>query len=235
METSGTTLIETRYLTKVYLHKKGSQIKAVNEVNLKVNRGEFLAIVGRSGSGKTTLLNLIGALDRPTSGTVMFEGKSLGDLSNRELALLRRQKVGFVFQTFNILPALTALENIEVALAPTRISSEERREKATTLLDIFELKDRADHLPPEISVGQRQKLAIARALASDPILILADEPTGEIDPITGKEIVTKLVELNRKHNVTLIVASHGTFPYNLAKRVLFLRDGKLVSQEEAGY
>ena len=235
METLVIPLIETRELTKVYLPKKETQVKAVDEVNLKVHRGEFLVIVGRSGSGKTTLLNLIGALDRPTSGTVIFEGKDLGGLSNRELALLRRHKVGFVFQTFNLLPALTALENIEVALAPTPLSREERREKSRTLLEIFELKNRADHLPLELSVGQRQKLAIARALASDPVLILADEPTGEIDPTTGKEIITKLVELNRRHNVTLVVASHGAFPYNLAKRVLFLKNGRLVSQEEAGY
>lgn len=235
METVSTPLIETRELTKVYLRKKEAQVKAVDEVNLKVHSGEFLAIVGRSGSGKTTLLNLIGALDRPTSGTVIFEGKDLGDLSNKELALLRRQKVGFVFQTFNLLPALTALENIEVALARTSMSREERREKSRTLLEIFELKNRADHLPLELSIGQRQKLAIARALARDPVLILADEPTGEIDPIAGREIVTKLVELNRKYNVTLVVASNGAFPFNLAKRVLFLRDGRLVSQEEAGY
>ena len=235
METAGTPLIETRELTKVYLRKSEVQIKAVDGVNLKIYRGEFLAIVGRSGSGKTTLLNLIGTLDRPTSGAVIFEGRDLCDLSNRDLSLLRRQKVGLVFQTFNLLPALTALENIEVALAPTRMSKEERQEKARTLLDIFELTDRADRLPLELSVGQQQKLAIARALINDPVLILADEPTGEMDPITGREIVAKLVELNRNYNVTLVVTSHGTFPCNQVDRVLFLKDGRLVSKEEAGY
>lgn len=235
METAGTPLIETRELTKVYLRKSEVQIKAVDGVNLKIYRGEFLAIVGRSGSGKTTLLNLIGTLDRPTSGAVIFEGRDLCDLSNRDLTLLRRQKVGLVFQTFNLLPALTALENIEVALAPTRMSKEERQEKARTLLDIFELTDRADRLPLELSVGQQQKLAIARALINDPVLILADEPTGEMDPITGREIVAKLVELNRNYNVTLVVTSHGTFPCNQVDRVLFLKDGRLVSKEEAGY
>ena len=235
METAGTPLIETRELTKVYLRKSEIQIKAVDGVNLKIYRGEFLAIVGRSGSGKTTLLNLIGTLDRPTSGAVIFEGRDLCDLSNRDLSLLRRQKVGLVFQTFNLMPALTALENIEVALAPTRMSKEERQEKARTLLDIFELTDRADRLPLELSVGQQQKLAIARALINDPVLILADEPTGEMDPITGREIVAKLVELNRNYNVTLVVTSHGTFPCNQVDRVLFLKDGRLVSKEEAGY
>ena len=235
METAGTPLIETRELTKVYLRKSEIQIKAVDGVNLKIYRGEFLAIVGRSGSGKTTLLNLIGTLDRPTSGAVIFEGRDLCDLSNRDLSLLRRQKVGLVFQTFNLMPALTALENIEVALAPTRMSKEARQEKAGTLLDIFELTDRADRLPLELSVGQQQKLAIARALINDPVLILADEPTGEMDPITGREIVAKLVELNRNYNVTLVVTSHGTFPCNQVDRVLFLKDGRLVSKEEAGY
>jgi putative ABC transport system ATP-binding protein len=235
METASTYLIETRELTKVYLRKSEAQVKAVDGVNLKIYRGEFLAIVGRSGSGKTTLLNLIGTLDRPTSGAVIFEGRALCDLSNRELTLLRRQKVGLVFQTFNLLSALTALENITVALAPTRMSMEERQEKARTLLDTFELSDRADRLPLELSVGQQQKLAIARALINDPVLILADEPTGEMDPITGREIVAKLVELNRNHNVTLVVTSHGTFPYDRADRVLFLKDGRLVSKEEAGY
>ena len=235
MKTASTPLLETRELTKVYLRKSEVQVKAVDNVNLKIYRGEFLAIVGRSGSGKTTLLNLIGTLDRPTSGAVIFEGRDLCDLSNRDLTLLRRQKVGLVFQTFNLLPALTALENIEVALAPTRMSKEERQEKARTLLDIFELTDRADRFPLELSVGQEQKLAIARALINDPVLILADEPTGEMDPITGREIVAKLVELNRNHNVTLVVTSHGAFPCNQVDRVLFLRDGRLVSKEEAGY
>lgn len=235
METASTPLIETRELTKVYLSKSKVQVKAVDSVNLKIYRGEFLAIIGRSGSGKTTLLNLIGTLDQPTSGAVIFEGRNLCDLSNRDLTLLRRQKVGLVFQTFNLLPALTALENIEVALAPTRMSKEERQKKARTMLDIFELTDRADRLPLELSVGQQQKLAIARALINDPVLILADEPTGEMDPITGKEIVAKLVELNRNCNVTLVVTSHGTFPCNQVDRVLFLKDGRLASKKEAGY
>ncbi len=235
METASTPLIETRELTKVYLRKSEVQVKAVDSVNLKIYRGEFLAIIGRSGSGKTTLLNLIGTLDQPTSGAVIFEGRNLCDLSNRDLTLLRRQKVGLVFQTFNLLPALTALENIEVALAPTRMSKEERQKKARTMLDIFELTDRADRLPLELSVGQQQKLAIARALINDPVLILADEPTGEMDPITGKEIVAKLVELNRNCNVTLVVTSHGTFPCNQVDRVLFLKDGRLASKKEAGY
>lgn len=235
MENQTNPLIETKELTKVYPRKREAPVNALSNVNLKIFRGEFLAIVGRSGSGKTTLLNLLGTLDRPTLGKVIFEDKDLGKFSNRDLALLRRQKIGFVFQTFNLLPALTVLENIEVALVPTQMSRYEQKEKAKTLLKLFELTDKADHLPLELSVGQQQKVAIARAVARDPPLILADEPTGEMDSMTGEEIVAKLVELNQKYSVTLVVSSHGTFPYKLASRVLFMKSGTIVSQEEAGY
>lgn len=235
MEINNNPLIETRDLTKVYLRKSSPSIKALDGVDLEVSAGEFLAIVGLSGSGKTTLLNLVGALDRPTSGKVIFEGKSLGDFSERDLALLRRRKVGFVFQTFNLLPSLTVLENIELALIHSKMPKEEMNEKVTALLDFFDLTDKSNQLPLELSVGQQQKVAIARALVKDPIIILADEPTGEMDPIAGKEIVAKLVELNRKSKVTMIVASHGTFPYAQADRTLFIKDGRIVSQKEAGY
>jgi putative ABC transport system ATP-binding protein len=228
-------LIATKDLSKVYLRKNLPPIKALDEVDLEIFAGEFLAIVGRSGSGKTTLLNLVGALDRPTSGKVIFEGKSLGDFSNRDLALLRRSKIGFIFQTFNLLPTLTVLENVKSALIHSQMPKEEINNKVTDLLDFFDLTDKSNRLPLELSVGQQQKVAIARALVKDPVLILADEPTGEMDPIAGKEIVTKLVELNRKSKVTMIVASHGTFPYTQADRTLFLKDGKIVSQKEAGY
>ena len=235
MENKNAPLIETRDLAKVYLRKSSPPIKALDGINLKIFAGEFLAIVGRSGSGKTTLLNLIGALDRPTSGNVIFEGRNLGDFSDRDLGLLRRQKVGFIFQTFNLLPALTVSENIEVALIHSRMAKEEMTKKTATLLNLFDLADKSNQLPLELSVGQQQKVAIARALANDPALILADEPTGEMDPITGEDIVAKLAELNRKAKVTVVVASHGTYPYSQADRTLFIKDGQIVSQKEAGY
>ena len=228
-------LIETRNIGKVYFRKNAPPIKALDEVNLEVFAGEFLALVGRSGSGKTTLLNLIGALDRPTSGEVLFEGKSLGDFSNRDLALLRREKIGFVFQTFNLLPSLTVLENVESALVHSPMPKNEITEKVATLLEFFDLTDKSSMLPLDLSVGQQQKVAIARALVKNPVLILADEPTGEMDPMAGEEIVAKLIELNRKSKVTTVVVSHGTFPYNRANRTLFIKDGKIVSQKEAGY
>jgi putative ABC transport system ATP-binding protein len=235
MTTKNSLLIATRNLGKVYFRKNSPPIKALDGVNLEAFAGEFLALVGRSGSGKTTLLNLIGALDRPTSGEVLFDGKSLGNFSNRDLALLRREKIGFVFQTFNLLPSLTVLENVESALVHSLTSKNEITEKVATLLEFFDLTDKSSMLPLDLSVGQQQKVAIARALVKNPVLILADEPTGEMDPIAGREIVTKLVELNRKSKVTMIIASHGAFPYTQTDRTLFIKDGKIVSQKEAGY
>jgi putative ABC transport system ATP-binding protein len=223
-------LIETRNLVQSYSRKNGSQVKALDGVNLAVFKGEFLAVVGRSGSGKTTLLNLIGALSRPTSGEVLFEGKNLSGFSNQDLALLRREKIGFIFQTFNLLPALTVFENVESALVHSSMSKEKIAEKISALLAFLDLTDKSGMLPLELSVGQQQKVAIARALVKDPTIIIADEPTGEMDPISGKEIVAKLLELNRESKITIIVASHGTFPYAEADRTVFLKDGKLVMQ-----
>ena len=228
-------LVETKEVTKIYRNKEGVVVRAVDAVDLRIDRGEFLVIVGRSGAGKTTLLNLIGALNRPSSGGVIFDGKDTSKLSNRELALIRREKIGFIFQDFNLLPTLTVLENIEVALAPTEMLMEEQRKKSKALLTLFDLADKSDCLPSELSLGQQQRVAIARALINNPSLILADEPTGELDPIMGRIVVKNLVELNQKYNTTLVVATHGTFPYNTANRVLFMKDGKIVTCEEAGY
>ncbi|MCW4021942.1 MAG: ABC transporter ATP-binding protein [Candidatus Bathyarchaeota archaeon] len=214
-----------------YPLKNGSLVNALDGVNLEVFKGEFLTVMGRSGSGKTTLLNLIGALNRPTSGEIMFEGKNLSNFSNQDLALLRREKIGFIFQTFNLLPTLTVFENVESALIHTTMSRNEIDEKIFALLKFFDLADKSSMLPHELSVGQQQKVAIARALVKDPLIIIADEPTGNMDPIAGKEIVTKLVELNHKSKITIVVASHGNFPRAEIDRMLFLKDGKIVSQD----
>lgn len=176
-------------LTKEYFRKDGSLVKALDGINLIVNSGEFLAIVGRSGSGKTTLLNILGALDRPTFGDVILEGKNLKDYSNKELALLRRQKIGFVFQTLNLLPTLTARENIELALVRHQLSSKEINRKVEIWLGFLEIMDEMNSFPHELSVGQQQKVAIARALVEDPVLVFADEPTAEMDPVTERKIM----------------------------------------------
>ena len=228
-------LVETRNLGKVYFRNNSPPIKALDGVNLEVFAGEFLAVVGCSGSGKTTLLNLIGTLDRPTSGEVFFEGASLGDFSDRDLALLRREKIGFIFQTFNLLPSLTVRENVMSALVHSPMSKNEMTQKVDALLEFLNLTGKSSMLPLDLSAGQQQKVAITRALVKNPVLVLADEPTGEMDPMAGEEIVAKLVELNQKSKVTMIVVSHGTFLQNRADRTLFLKDGKIVSQKEAGY
>ena len=228
-------LLETRDLSKVYSRKQTTSVRALDRVNLKVRAGEFLTLIGRSGSGKTTLLNLIGTLDRPTSGSVIFEGKNLGEFSNLELAHLRKRKIGFIFQTFNLLATLTVFENVELALIHSALSTEERSKKVESLLLRLGVADESSRLPLELSVGQQQKVAIARSLVNDPILILADEPTGEMDPITGKEIFEKLAELNSISKVTIIVATHGTFPYDQGRKTLFISNGRIVSKGEAGY
>jgi putative ABC transport system ATP-binding protein len=228
-------LIETRNLGRIFYRKNSAPIKALKDVNLEAYNGEFLAIVGRSGSGKTTLLNLLGGLDRPTTGEIRFEGKSLSKLSNRDLALLRRERIGFIFQTFNLLPSLTAFENVESALIHTSMSKNQVHGKVSALLDSLELTGLSGRLPLELSVGQQQKVAIARAIVKDPTLILADEPTGEMDPMASREILDKLVELNRKLGITLVVASNAMSMFSEADRVLFINAGRIVSREEAGY
>jgi len=228
-------LLESRQLMKYFFRRDGSIIKALDEIDLSVYSGEFLGIVGRSGSGKTTLLNILGALDRPTSGDVFFEGRNLRDYSNNELALLRRNKIGFVFQTFNLFPTLTAHENIELALVHHEILEAERDSKVEDLMGFLGIVDKVNDFPSQLSVGQQQKVAIARALVKDPIIVVADEPTAEMDPIIAREIMENLVELNRKSKVTLIVASHGTGLHDFCDRLLFLKNGKLVSRKESEY
>jgi putative ABC transport system ATP-binding protein len=228
-------LVTTKNLKKEYFRKDGVSIKALDGINLEVSKGEFLVINGRSGSGKTTLLNIIGALSRPSSGEVLFESKNLKDFTDRDLAALRREKIGFIFQTFNLLPSLTVYENVESALIHSPLTKTSKQEKVASALGFFDLAQKSDMLPLDLSVGQQQKVAIARALVKNPVLILADEPTGEMDPVAGKEIVEKLAELSRESKVTIVVVSHGNFPMKGADRVLFLREGKLVPQNEAGY
>lgn len=200
-------------------------MRAVDGLSLRVQRGEFIAIMGRSGSGKSTLLNLLGGLDRPTSGSVRLRGKGLGATSDGKLARTRMENLGFVFQDFTLLPAYTALENVEVARAPLSLPGQEKRELAEALLRRFGVIDRAGRLPAELSLGEQQRVAVARALANRPLLILGDELTGGVGLATGKEIMDKLLELNRQDGVTVVVTTHGTFPQDAASRVLFMRDG----------
>ena len=207
---------------------RGRTIRVLDGVDLSVSQGEVVVISGRVGSGKSTLLSLLAGLERPTSGCVRVEGRPLEGLSSAQLARLRRERIGIVFQSFNLLPAWTARENVEAALVHTVADPRARSERAGILLAALGLADRLHHLPAELSVGQQQGVAIARALAGDPAVVLADEPTGDVDPETAEEIVAHLTRPVREKGVTLIVATHGSFPAEQAYRVLRLEAGRLV-------
>jgi putative ABC transport system ATP-binding protein len=203
-------------------------IHAVDDVDLEIEPGELVAIEGPSGSGKTTLLQLLGALDRPSSGRVLFAGRDLAGLPDAELAELRLRAFGFVFQQFNLIPTLTALENVEAKLAPAGIPGGELRDRAQALLEEVGLAHRAAHLPAHLSGGEQQRVAIARALALEPQVILADEPTGNLDTRTGGDIVESLAGLAARRGTTVIVATHDTALADRAPRRLTMRDGRLL-------
>jgi len=206
----------------------GREVKAVDGVDMEVSPGEFLVVEGPSGSGKSTLLQLLGALDRPTSGEVSFGGRDLSKLGDRELTKVRAREIGFVFQTFNLIPTLTALENIEVAMAPVDVSRKEKRARAETLLDQLGLGDRTGHLPTLLSGGEQQRVAIARAMANSPRVILADEPTGNLDSATADEIMRVLADLCASEGVTLIVVTHSEEVARRSARRLRMRDGRFI-------
>jgi putative ABC transport system ATP-binding protein len=206
-------------------------VNALQAVDLRIEPGEVVALEGPSGSGKTTLLQLLGALDRPSSGTVLFEGRDLGRLPDRDLAELRLRSFGFVFQQFNLIPTLTALENVQAKLAPTGLSGDELQRRAETLLDEVGLAHRATHLPSHLSGGEQQRVSIARALSVEPRVILADEPTGNLDTTTGSEIVETLARLAAERGTTVIVATHDAALAARAQRRLAVRDGRIAVAE----
>jgi ABC-type lipoprotein export system ATPase subunit len=229
----GTTdvLIETRDLVKVY--GNGAEVRALDGVNVEIAKGAFVAVSGPSGSGKSTLLNMLGALDRPTSGTVYINGEELSAI--KDLDRFRARTVGFVFQLHNLIPTLNALENVEVPMMGQVASRSRRRDRARELLDLVRLSDRMDHLPNQLSGGQRQRVAIARALANQPALILADEPTGNLDSQSGAAIIALLEELNRELNTTILVVSHDIAVARQTHRVLLMRDGKIADDHVVGH
>jgi putative ABC transport system ATP-binding protein len=217
-------IVETQELTRVY-RLGASIIAAVNKASLEIKESTFVSIAGSSGSGKTTLLNLIGLNDRPTSGKVFFKNEDTSLLSDRERRQIRLRNIGFVFQTFNLLPTLTALENVELPLALAKIPPKPQKEKAIQLLETVGLTGRLQHRPKELSTGEMQRVAIARALANNPFLILADEPTGELDSETGYEIIKLLLNLCRKHKTTVVVATHDERVAKASDVKYRMRDG----------
>ena len=216
-------LVETRELTKIY--GDGDEVRALDGVDLIIPQGEMVAVMGPSGSGKSTLLNMLGGLDRPTSGQVLIAEQDLASVRN--LDRFRAQTVGFVFQLHNLLPTLTAQENVEVPMHGQPIGRRARRERARELLALVGLADRMKHLPSQLSGGQRQRVAIARSLANEPQLILADEPTGNLDTTSGAEIMELLGELNESQGTTIIVVTHDRRVARTTDRILTMRDGQI--------
>lgn len=224
-----TPIVETSNLKKTYMLGK-VPVDALRGVNLKVEKGDFLAILGPSGSGKSTLLNMIGALDKPTDGKVFIEGVDVSTLDDNGLADLRR-RIGFVFQFFNLIPRLTARGNVALTMAIPGLGKNERRKRAEELLETVGLKERLDHKPAELSGGERQRVAIARALANNPRFLLLDEPTGNIDSQTAKEVIELVKSLNEEKGVTIIVITHDQNIASQAKRRMQMLDGLIIQEE----
>jgi putative ABC transport system ATP-binding protein len=220
------TIVRTRDVTKVYQMGK-VEVHALRGVNLEVKAGEYISIMGPSGSGKSTLFNMVGGLDKPTEGKVYIEEVDVAQLDAYELAWLRCRKIGYIFQTFNIIPVMTALENVTLPMIFAGLTTDESRDKGVELLERVGLGDRLSHKPFELSGGQQQRVAIARAMANDPTLILADEPTGNLDIKTGTEIIELLQRLNKEESVTVISATHDHKMLSASDRIVWIRDGRV--------
>jgi putative ABC transport system ATP-binding protein len=224
-------VVKTERLSKVYQEGK-VEVIAVNDLNLELRRGEFTALCGPSGSGKTTLLNMIGALDEPTGGRVILDGQNLADLSRTELSHLRRDRIGFVFQAYNLVPVLTAFENAEFVLALQGVEKHERRRRTMKVLEEVGIADLADRRPDELSGGQQQRVAIARAIAPEPVIILADEPTANVDSANATGLLDLMERLNLEENITFLFSTHDQRVISRARRIIRLQDGELVGDEE---
>ncbi len=231
-EPVATPIVETRELSRDY-EMPGGAVHALADINLRIGRGQLVALRGRSGSGKTTFLSLIGALDRPTHGSVSVDGLAVSEVPEGKLIDFRRRNIGFVFQAFGLMPILSAAENVEVPLRLVRAEPRERDRRVRELLELVGLGDRINHRPHELSGGEQQRVAVARALANRPSLLLADEPTGQLDSQTGRAIMVLLQHLIKTEGVTAIVATHDPTLIDLADRVIELGDGRVVSDSGA--
>lgn len=225
-------VIQAENLTKEYVRAE-FHVVALKDANLSVRQGEFVALMGPSGSGKSTLLHLMAAMDRPTSGKITVFGQELQALSDAEIARWRNAHIGFVFQSFNLIPVLTAMENVELPLKLTKLNKQQRRDQARRALELVGLGDRLNHTPRQLSGGQEQRVAIARAIVTDPDLILADEPTGNLDAASAQEALTLLTKLNRDFNKTIVMVTHDPHAASFATKVIHLDKGLLQRQTES--
>ncbi len=223
-------ILRTENVDKIY-KDNGVPVHALKDINLKIDKGEYLAIAGPSGSGKTTLLNLLGTLDKPTAGKIFFENSDYTSKPRRELAEFRLRKLGFIFQAYNLIPVLTALENIEFSMMLLGIPEKERRERAKTLMAELGIDDLADKRPNEMSGGQQQRVAVARAIVNNPVIVLADEPTANLDSVNGSKLLDLMERMNEEKNITFIFSSHDKQVIDRAKRLVLLKDGRIVDEK----
>ena len=221
------TAVKAEQLRKVH-RRDEFEIVALNKVDLEIPKGEFLALMGPSGSGKSTLLHLAAGIDKPTSGSITVLGQELSGFSDKKMARWRSENVGYIFQTFNLIPVLTAFENVELPLLLTNLNKDERRRRASTALDVVSLGDRMDHYPRQLSGGQEQRVAIARAIVTDPSIILADEPTGDLDAGSANEVLSILSKLNEQHGKTIIMVTHDPHAAKSAHQTRYLEKGDLL-------
>ena len=222
-------MLELTNIVKKYFIGEENELTVLKGLNISIKEGEFVSIVGQSGSGKSTLMNIMGALDRPTEGDYVLDGVAVSDMKDSQLSEIRNQQIGFVFQTFNLIPRTTALSNVALPLFYMGVSKRTRDKKAQELLELVEMGERIDHMPNELSGGQKQRVAIARALANDPSIILADEPTGALDSKTGDLVMDIFLKINREQKKTVILITHNEELAKLTPRIITLRDGEIVS------
>jgi len=226
-----TNVIEMRDIIKNFYIGTPNELHILKNIDITVKKGEFIAIVGQSGSGKSTLMNLIGALDRPTGGHYVLAGKDISKLNDNQLSDIRNQQIGFVFQTFNLIPRSTALRNVELPMLYSGIATSKRTKKAMELLELIEMGDRMDHLPNELSGGQKQRVAIARAMANDPAIILADEPTGALDSSTGRMVMDIFHKLHKEQGKTIVLITHNKELAQETQRMLTIHDGRIIQED----
>ncbi len=224
------TIIKAEKITKIYSEGKDNEVRAVNGIDLEIQEGEIVAIMGPSGSGKTTLLNIISGIDEATSGNVFIDGQNLQEMKDRAKTHYRATKMGFIFQTFNLIPVLTALENVQMPLLISGVHPKEARSQALEMLEVVGLKDRFDHKPSELSGGQKQRVTIARALVHKPAVVWADEPTGNLDRKTAFEIFDLILRLNKEFNETFVVVTHDLEIANKTQRIIEIESGKVKKQ-----